>query len=302
MNCYACAKHPRHVSPRHVDRDRASVGGRDTAGRSRSAVRPQDAGAAVFDPWALAPTNPRLLIVADTAVGDLGELPPLVRGVIDHAGEIHVVTPTLPGRLDWLASETNSARHAADERLDSLLGQMRSIGADVSGRTGDENILTAFADAVAEFQPDHILIALRSSEHANWQERGVIAQVRKQFELPLTTFALDDCGHVVTRKPAEPARGRIRGTAEEPDEATPEAAAESPGRTDEREPDGTPVLALFLVASLIMVAGVAFAAAVDSWWILLPVVAVDFILIVGVMLSIWRLLEDRTPPDEHFSP
>ena len=36
------------------------------------------------------------------------------------------------------------------------------------------------------------------------------------------------------------------------------------------EPDGTPVLVLFLVASLIMVAGIAFAAAVESWWILGP--------------------------------
>ena len=59
------------------------------------------------------------------------------------------------------------------------------------------------------------------------------------------------------------------------------------------EPDGTPVLVLFLVASLIMVAGIAFAAAVERWWILGPVVAVDFILIAAVMLSVWRLLEDR---------
>jgi hypothetical protein len=27
-----------------------------------------------------------------------------VRGLIDAAGEVYVVTPTLPGRLAWLAS------------------------------------------------------------------------------------------------------------------------------------------------------------------------------------------------------
>src|SRR5687767_10761957 len=131
---------------------------------------------------------PRLLVVADAAIADLDELPPLVRGVIDGAGELYVVTPTLPGRLDWLASQTNPARHAADERLDRVLGQLRSIGVDADGRTGDEDILTAFADAVEEFHPDHILIALRSAAHANWQERGLIAHVRERFDLPLTTF------------------------------------------------------------------------------------------------------------------
>jgi hypothetical protein len=54
------------------------------------------------------------------------------------------------------------------------------------------------ADAVAEFEPDHILVALRSTEHANWQERGLIEHVEERFGLPLTTFAIDPEGHVST--------------------------------------------------------------------------------------------------------
>ena len=137
----------------------------------------------------------RLLVVADAAVAGVDELPPRVRAVIDAAAEAYVVTPTLPGRLAWLATELNPSRHDADERLDAVLGQMRSIGAHASGTTGDDSLLTAFADAVAEFQPDHILIALRSSEHANWQERGLIGHVEERFGLPLTTFAVDAQGH-----------------------------------------------------------------------------------------------------------
>jgi hypothetical protein len=208
--------------------------------------------------------TPRLLVVADAAIADVGELPPLVRSVIDAAGELYVVTPTLPGRLDWLASQTNPARHAADERLDRVLGQLRAIGAHADGRTGDEDILTAFADAVAEFRPDHILVALRSSAHANWQERGLIAHVRERFDRPLTTFSLDEQGHVSTAPP-ERATGR----------------------------DGLKVLALFAFASLMMVAGVGLTAAIDSWWALASVVTVDFILIGGVMLSVYALLRDN---------
>jgi hypothetical protein len=154
------------------------------------------AGAPGSHPNDRRPATQRLLVVADAAVADVDELPPRVRAVIDEAAAIYVVAPTLPGRLAWLAWELNPSRHDADERLDAVLGQMRSIGARASGTTGDDSILTAFADAVAEFQPDHILIALRSSEHANWQERGLIEHVKERFGLPLTTFALDPQGHV----------------------------------------------------------------------------------------------------------
>jgi nucleotide-binding universal stress UspA family protein len=138
----------------------------------------------------------RLLFVSDAAVANVDELPFAVRAVIDDAAELYVVTPSLPGRLAWLASELNPSRHAADERLDTVLGNMSSIGARASGKAGDDSILTAFEDAVAEFRPDHILIALRSTEHANWQERGLIKHVQDRFGLPVTTFAVDPRGQV----------------------------------------------------------------------------------------------------------
>jgi hypothetical protein len=234
-------------------------------------------------------TAPRLLVVADAAIADLDELPPLVRSVIDRAGELYVVTPTLPGRLDWLASQTNPARHAADERLDRVLGQLRAIGAQVDGRTGDEDILTAFADAVAEFRPDHILIALRSPDHANWQERGLIARVRERFDRPLTTFSLDEQGHVSTAPPAEPEGDLATARSEDLDRVAPAAmSAAAPEHATGR--DGLTVLALFAFASLMMVAGVGLTAAIDSWWALVSVVTVDFILIGAVMLSVYALL------------
>jgi hypothetical protein len=139
----------------------------------------------------------RLLFVADAGVADVDELPPPVRALIEQAADLYVVTPSLPARLDWLADQVDPSRHAADERLDRMLGHMRSIGAHATGARGADNLLAAFADAIAQFHPDHILIALRSSEHANWQERGLIEHVCERFDLPVTTFAVDLRGHVV---------------------------------------------------------------------------------------------------------
>lgn len=121
----------------------------------------------------------RLLFVSDAAVADVGQLPPPVRAVIDEAAAVYVLTPTLPGRRAWLADDVDLVRHVADERLDTVLGHMHSIGAHASGVAARGSVLTVIADAVAEFGPDHILLALRSSEHANWQERGLVKHIQR---------------------------------------------------------------------------------------------------------------------------
>ena len=155
----------------------------------------RDVEAVALQPNEPRPPVERLLFIADAAVADTDELPTAVRAVIDAAAALYVVTPTLPGRLAWLADDVDRFRHIADERLDTVLGHMRAIGADATGVASRGSVLRVIADAVEEFRPDHILIALRSSEHANWQERKLIAHVEERFGLPLTTYAVDTQGH-----------------------------------------------------------------------------------------------------------
>ena len=137
----------------------------------------------------------RLLFVADAAVADVDDLPPAVRTVIDAAADVYVVTPTLPGRLAWLADDVDRFRHLADDRLDAVLGHLHSMDANISGAAIRGSVVTVIADAVAEFKPDHVLVALRSPEHANWQEHRLIAHLEERFGLPLTTYAVDLEGH-----------------------------------------------------------------------------------------------------------
>src|SRR3954464_7218823 len=143
------------------------------------------------------PRIQRLLFVSDATVADVDELPPVVRAMIDAASEVNVLTPTLPGRLAWLADDVDRFRHFADERLDTVLGHMRTIGADATGLAGRGSIGLVIADAVAQFKPDHILIALRSAEHASWQERRLIEHIETRFHLPVTTYAVDVEGHAL---------------------------------------------------------------------------------------------------------
>ena len=140
----------------------------------------------------------RLLFVADAAVADVEELPSAVRAVIDAADEVYVVTPALPGRLAWLADDVDGFRHIADERLDTVLGHMHSIDVHAAGAALRGSVVTVIADAVARFAPDHILLALHSPRHANWQERRLIEHIEQRFGLPLSTYAVDLEGHTAS--------------------------------------------------------------------------------------------------------
>ena len=130
----------------------------------------------------------RLLIVAGKSAPGIDTLPGGVRELIDGADEILVVTPALPNRLDWLASATDKAREQADERLSAIMDQLAGTDTDVSGEVGADDPMLAFEDAIREFEPDHILVALRPDEEAGWQERGLLEELRERFGLPTTVF------------------------------------------------------------------------------------------------------------------
>ena len=65
--------------------------------------------------------------LADAAVAEVHDLPPEARALLSAAAEVYVVTPTLPGRLAWLADDVDQFRHLADERLDTVLGQIDAV-------------------------------------------------------------------------------------------------------------------------------------------------------------------------------
>src|SRR4051812_15490605 len=144
----------------------------------------------------------RLLVVAGAALSDLGELPASVRALVDAAGEVFVLTPTLTSRMQWLVSDVDAAHRAADERLDVVLGQLRSGNVAAEGAVGDDSPLDAVADRIRSFAPDHILVAIRSPVHAGWQERGLAERIERMARVPLTIFEIDPKGRVTERASA----------------------------------------------------------------------------------------------------
>ena len=149
-------------------------------------------------PRVASPSGTRLLIATGASAANVDELPPLIRALVGTASEILVMTPVLVGALQWIASDTDRARNEADERLATVLGHVESLApeAETQARVGDETPMTAFDDAIRAFAPDHILVALRSGDHAAWQERHLLDRLQEAFHIPTTVFDLDRAGRV----------------------------------------------------------------------------------------------------------
>ena len=128
----------------------------------------------------------RLLIAVGESASSADDLPFGVRQLIDAADEILVVAPTLPTRFEWLASATDKRREQADARLGTVLGQLQELDSDAEGEVGADDPLLAFDDVRRDFEPDHVLISLRSQ--SGWQERGLLDDLMARFEVPITAF------------------------------------------------------------------------------------------------------------------
>jgi hypothetical protein len=132
----------------------------------------------------------KLLIAAGEAANSVSELPPSVQALIDQADSIVVITPTLPSRFEWLVSATDKATEQADERLRTVLDQLGEREAEAAGVTVSDEPLASIEDAIREFAPDHLLIALRNGGHADWQERGLLEKINERIQIPLTIFEI----------------------------------------------------------------------------------------------------------------
>jgi hypothetical protein len=140
----------------------------------------------------------RLLIATGEAAANIEELPPLIRSLIQTASDIVVITPMLVSGLQWLASDSDRARYEADQRLSAVLGHVEAIApeAEIRAEVGDDTPMTALDDVMRKFEPDHILIALRASDHDAWQEQGLLDEIRLAFHIPMTVFEIDRAGRV----------------------------------------------------------------------------------------------------------
>ena len=101
-----------------------------------------------------------------------------VRHRLDEAARVHVVAPTRVGVLDWLASDEDDARAAAEVRALEAEWALAD-DAEVEGGAGDVDPIVAVEDALRRFDADEILLV------GGADENGGVEDALKRFGRPI---------------------------------------------------------------------------------------------------------------------
>lgn len=101
--------------------------------------------------------------------------------VVSAEDELYVVVPAVgQSHLQWLANDEGAARAEAREVGESVgrAAPAEPAGVEVKPDSPGQVVL----DAIAEHQPDRIVVALREGEEATWLEEGGLDELPREID------------------------------------------------------------------------------------------------------------------------
>jgi GABA permease len=139
----------------------------------------------------------RVLVLGNQTIAAPELLDALRRIDAEGAAEYWVCVPANP-------VDTGQAEHkgavfiweatveAAQRRLDYTLTALRADGLRAEGALGDYRPLRALADAVAQFQPDRLVICTLPIDRSTWLRYDVVDRARTGYDIPVTHVIADE--------------------------------------------------------------------------------------------------------------
>ncbi|HET6657946.1 MAG TPA: hypothetical protein VFG61_08630 [Gaiellaceae bacterium] len=146
---------------------------------------------AVWDRSRDADGRHRILVVANETVAGRSLRDEVVRRAVERDAQVLVVTPALNTRIRHWTSDEDTARGAAQARLDESLAALSRDGIDAQGTVGDDDPCQAIEDALRMFAADEIVVSTHPAGRSNWLEHGVVERAKERFDLPITHVVVD---------------------------------------------------------------------------------------------------------------
>ena len=132
----------------------------------------------------------RILIVANETLGG-AKLIDMVRA--RHAkgdADFAVVVPqNRPSHGQIIYDE--AVRDAAQVRVDLAQQFLGAQGIDIVGEVGDEDPFQATMDAIADFEPDEIIVSTHPITQSGWLRRDLVERIREASGLPVDHVVVD---------------------------------------------------------------------------------------------------------------
>ncbi len=145
------------------------------------------------------------------------------------AGEdvlVHVIAPVNAPREGYVVYE-NTRRASAGRRLERTLAQLREAGIAAHGDVIDHDPLTAVRDAIAQDEPDELIVSTHPEAKSGWRRRNLLEEIRREAgSIPVEHVTSDVAERTGARNVlvvanetvlGEPLLERIRAKAQERD-------------------------------------------------------------------------------------
>ena len=133
----------------------------------------------------------RILVIANETVAGAALFEEIRGRAEEYKEEVLVICPALNSPLRHWASDEDSARAAAGERLSRTLAHLREAGVAARGEVGDGDPLQAIEDGIRSFGPDEIVISTHPPGRSQWLEKRVVERARERFATPITHVVVD---------------------------------------------------------------------------------------------------------------
>ena len=143
----------------------------------------------------------RVLVLANETMSEEA-LERELRDVHAETGaRIHITVPANPvdtgqAEVEGAAFLWEATRRAAQERLDGMLDGLRAHGVEATGALGDYRPLVALREAVAEVEPDLVIVSTHARGESTWLRKDLVSTARSELSVPVR--------HVI---PGEPVAG-----------------------------------------------------------------------------------------------
>ncbi len=110
--------------------------------------------------------------------------------VVAADDDLYVVVPAVEqSRLQWLTNDEGTARAEAREVGESVGRAAATEPASVVVKPDTPNQVVL--DAIAEHQPDRIVVALREGEEATWLEEGGLDELPREIDgIPVVRISI----------------------------------------------------------------------------------------------------------------
>jgi hypothetical protein len=132
----------------------------------------------------------RVLIVANETLGGAKLMEKVRARHAEGDADFALVVPQNRPRHGQIIYD-EAVRDAAQVRLDLAQQFLAAQGFDMVGEVGDEDPFQATMDAIADFQPDEIIVSTYPVTQSGWLRKDLVERIRQESGLPVEHVVVD---------------------------------------------------------------------------------------------------------------